>query len=95
MIKILFRRDHDYNWEKENPVIRESELVVVYTALGTRYKQGDGVKSYNDLHYVSNINSLKPVKIYVDGVPQALIDFLPEQEKYKDKRDPYGIYNRN
>lgn len=96
MIKIMFRRDHDYNWERNNPQLREGELVVVYTALGTKYKQGDGKKSFNDLQYVSNINSLKPVMIYTSGNSEAgaLIDFLPEQEKYKNSRDPYGIFTR-
>ena len=42
MIKIMFRRDHDYEWEHNNPVLRDGELVVVYAALGTKYKQGDG-----------------------------------------------------
>lgn len=25
---------------------------------------------------------------------RAMIDFLPEQEKYRDRRDPFGIYQR-
>ncbi len=96
MIKIMFRRDHDYEWEKNNPLLRDGELVVVYTALGTKYKQGDGKKYFNELQYVSNINSLKPVMIYTSGNSEAgaLIDFLPEQEKYRDSRDPFGIYTR-
>lgn len=96
MIKIMFRRDHDYEWERNNPVLRDGELVVVYTALGTKYKQGDGKKSFTDLQYVSNINSLKPVMIYtsVNSEADAMIDFLPEQEKYRDSRDPFGIYHR-
>ena len=64
MIKIMFRRDHDYELERNNPVLRDGELVVVYTALGTKYKQGDGKKSFIDLQYVSNINLLKPVMVY-------------------------------
>lgn len=69
---------------------------MVYTALGTKYKQGDGKKSFIDLQYVSNINSLKPVMIYTSGNSEAgaMIDFLPEQEKYRDRRDPFGIYQR-
>lgn len=95
MIKIMFRRDHDYEWERNNPVLRDGELVVVYTALGTKYKQGDGKKSFTDLQYVSNINSLKPVMIYTgNSEAGAMIDFLPEQEKYRDSRDPFGIYQR-
>ena len=96
MIKIMFRRDHDYEWERNNPVLRDRELVVVYTALGTKYKQGDGKKSFIDLQYVSNINSLKPVMIYTSGNSEAgaMIDFLPEQEKYRDSRDPFGIYHK-
>ena len=95
MIKIMFRRDHDYEWERNNPGLRDGELVVVYTALGTKYKQGDGKKSFTDLQYVSNINSLKPVMIYTgNSEAGAMIDFLPEQEKYRDSRDPFGIYRR-
>lgn len=69
---------------------------MVYTALGTKYKQGDGKKSFIDLQYVSNINSLKPVMIYTSGNSGsgAMIDFLPEQEKYRDSRDPFGIYHK-
>ena len=96
MIKIMFRRDHDYEWERNNPVLRDGELVVVYTALGTKYKQGDGKKSFTDLQYVSNINSLKPIMVYTSGNSEAvaMIDFLPDQEKYRDSRDPFGIYRR-
>ena len=59
-------------------------------------KQGDGKKSFIDLQYVSNINSLKPVMIYTSGNSEAgaMIDFLPEQEKYRDSRDPFGIYHK-
>lgn len=69
---------------------------MVYTALGTKYKQGDGKKPFVELQYISNINSLKPVMIYTSGSNEAgaLIDFLPEMEKYRDNRDPYGIYRK-
>ena len=54
----MFRRDHDYEWERNNQILRDGELVAVYTALGTKYKQGDGKKPFIELQYISNINSL-------------------------------------
>ena len=96
MIKIMFRRDHDYEWERTNPILRDGELVVVYTALGPRYKQGDGKKHFKDLQYVTDISSLKLVKVYDSGNAEAgaLLNFIPESEFYTKTRDPYRVYTK-
>ena len=86
----MFRRDHDYEWERNNQILRDGELVVVYTALGTKYKQGDGKKPFVELQYISNINSLKPVMIYTSGSNEAgaRTDFLPEMKKIQRQQRP-------
>lgn len=50
--KIKWRRDTSSNWTSANPVILNGEIIIVDTAEGeTRFKIGDGVKTYTQLPF--------------------------------------------
>lgn len=50
--RIKTRRDTAANWEVQNPVLLEGELIIVTTNAGdTRFKVGDGVKTYKQLPF--------------------------------------------
>ena len=50
--RIQTRRDTASNWETKNPVLLAGELIIVTTNAGdTRFKIGDGVKTYTQLPF--------------------------------------------
>lgn len=50
--RIQLRRDTASNWEAKNEVLLDGEKIIVITAAGqTRFKVGDGVKTFSQLPY--------------------------------------------
>ena len=50
--RIQTRRDTAANWESKNPVLLAGEMIIVTTNAGdTRFKIGDGVKTYTQLPF--------------------------------------------
>ena len=50
--RIKWRRDTSANWTSNNPVLLDGEIIVVDTDSGeTRFKIGDGVKTYTQLPF--------------------------------------------
>lgn len=51
-IRVKNKRDTEANWKKENPVLLDGEIIIVTTTSGdTRFKVGDGKKTYNQLPF--------------------------------------------
>lgn len=51
--RIQHKNDSQANWEANNPVLLENELIFVeMTDGGTRMKLGDGVSAYNALDFI-------------------------------------------
>ena len=48
---IIFKNDTEENWDFENPILRESEIIVVKQPLSLGYKLGDGETHYKDLPF--------------------------------------------
>lgn len=54
--RIQLRRDTAANWEAKDEVLLDGEKVVVTTAAGqTRFKVGDGVKTFKQLPYTDEV----------------------------------------
>lgn len=50
--RIKNKRDTSANWDKNNPVLLNGEIIIVDTPSGeVRYKTGDGVKTYKQLPF--------------------------------------------
>ena len=50
--RIQWKRDTSANWEANNPVLLDGEIIIVTTNAGeTRFKVGDGVKTYTQLPF--------------------------------------------
>lgn len=50
--RVKNKRDTEANWTKENPVLLDGEIIIVTTTSGdTRFKVGDGKKTYNQLPF--------------------------------------------
>ena len=50
--RIKNKRDTSANWEKNNPVLLNGEVIIIDTAAGeVRYKTGDGIKTYKQLPF--------------------------------------------
>ena len=50
--RVKNKRDTKANWEKKNPVLLDGEIIIVTTTSGdTRFKVGDGKKTYNQLPF--------------------------------------------
>ena len=59
--RIQNKRDTAANWEANNPIILDGELIIVYTQEGkTKTKIGDGVNHYIDLPF-QDTDSIKEV----------------------------------
>lgn len=55
-IRLRNKRDTEANWEKKDPLILDSEIIVVTTASGeTRVKIGDGAKNYTQLPFLDEV----------------------------------------
>lgn len=56
--RVKNKRDTNTNWETNNPVLLDGEIVIVDTNDGVRFKIGDGTSRYNQLPYagVSSLN---------------------------------------
>ena len=51
-IRVKNKRDTEANWKKKNPVLLDGEIIIVTTTSGdTRFKVGDGNKTYNQLPF--------------------------------------------
>jgi hypothetical protein len=48
---IIFKNDTEENWDFVNPILRESEIIVVTQPLSLGYKLGDGETHYKDLPF--------------------------------------------
>lgn len=56
--RIRNKRDTVANWEANNPVLLDGELIVVDTEDGTvKLKIGDGVKTYSELSFLDTGSS--------------------------------------
>lgn len=61
--RIKFKRDTAANWDKNNPVLLNGEIIIVDTASGeVRYKTGDGIKAYKQLPFDD-----EAIKAQIDG----------------------------
>ena len=50
--RVKNKRDTEANWKSKNPVLLDGEIIIVTTTSGdTRYKVGDGKKTYNQLPF--------------------------------------------
>ena len=50
--RIKWRRDTSANWTNSNPVLLDGEVIIVTTDAGeTRFKIGDGIKTYTQLPF--------------------------------------------
>lgn len=50
--RIQWKRDTSANWESNNPILLDGEIIIVTTNAGeTRFKVGDGVKTYTQLPF--------------------------------------------
>ena len=56
--RVKNKRDTNTNWETNNPILLDGEIVIVDTNDGVRFKIGDGTSRYNQLPYagVSSLN---------------------------------------
>lgn len=51
-IRVKNKRDTEANWKKKNPILLDGEIIIVTTTSGdTRFKVGDGKKTYNQLPF--------------------------------------------
>lgn len=86
--RIKNKRDTAANWEKNNPVLLNGEIIIVDTASGeVRYKTGDGIKTYKQLPFddeaikaqISQVqNSIPDVSKYVIAdAAGAIVDTVP------------------
>lgn len=58
--RIQNKRDTEVNWESKNPVPFDGEIIIITTASGdTRFKVGDGRKTYKQLPFQDQAITLK------------------------------------
>ena len=69
--RIRLKKDTASNWETANPVLLNGEQIIVVTAAGeTRYKVGDGTKTYTQLPFTDEpLRSLVSEKSAVSFSP--------------------------
>lgn len=71
--RIKMKRDTSANWNTNNPILLNGEIIIVDTEAGeTRYKIGDGTRTYSQLpfqdEYIRNLISSKQTKITASGI---------------------------
>lgn len=81
--RIKWCRDTSANWTSNNPVLLDGEIIIVDTDSGeTRFKIGDGVKTYTQLPFedeaVRNLINNKVDK--VDGKGLSTNDYTTEEK---------------
>ena len=65
--RIKNKRDTSANWTAQDPVLLNGEIIAVDTASGeTRFKVGDGEKTFTQLPYADE-NILSKIKTYTAG----------------------------
>lgn len=58
--RVKNKRDTEANWESKNPVLLDGEIIIVTTTSGdTRFKVGDGKKTYKQLPFQDQAITLK------------------------------------
>lgn len=75
--RVKNKRDTNINLESANPILLNSEIVIVdHETEGIKLKIGDGVSEYNSLPYFVAIYSEKPVYTYqeISGLENILND---------------------
>jgi hypothetical protein len=50
-LTLILKNDTEINWESKNPILRESEIIVVRQPSNLAYKLGDGITHYKDLPF--------------------------------------------
>lgn len=81
--RIKNKRDTAANWEKNNPVLLNGEIIIVDTAAGeVRYKTGDGIKTYKQLPFDD-----EAIKAQLN----ALQGSIPDVSKYVIAEDAGAI----
>lgn len=81
-VRVKNKRDTAANWETNNPVLLNGELIIVDTNAGdVRFKIGDGAKTYTQLPFqdesLYNALSGKATEEYVDDTVSAAIAAIP------------------
>lgn len=67
-ITIKPRSDTEENWIKNNPILEQNEICIVYTkSYGAAYKIGNGCSHYNHLPFVSLERVLEEGLMYVSN----------------------------
>ena len=74
-VRIRNKRDTNNNFEQNDPVLLNGEIVVVdHETDGTKIKIGDGVNKYSSLPYFNPLYSEKPVYTYseIQGLDEVI-----------------------
>lgn len=64
-LTIQLRRDTRQEWDRENPILRQKELVAVLDENDVKFKLGDGKSKFSELPYVSLEYGLQRGFIYM------------------------------
>lgn len=68
--RIKLKRDTSKNWESNNPIILNGEIILVDTDNGElRAKIGDGIKTYSQLRFNDEVlrNLIEDTREYADS----------------------------
>ena len=81
--RIKNKRDTATNWEKNNPVLLNGEIIIVDTSSGeVRTKTGDGIKNYKQLPFDD-----EAIKAQITSLSNS----IPDVSKYVIAEDAGGI----
>ena len=81
--RIKNKRDTATNWEKNNPVLLNGEIIIVDTSSGeVRTKTGDGIKNYKQLPFDD-----EAIKAQITSLSNS----IPDVSKYVIAEDTGGI----